>query len=76
MSDGKIRVKSETIYSIEVNDKGECIYFDVSDIGLQAKLVECFDLINKETSKFTKKENELLEKSKKEVKQEGKAGQF
>ena len=72
MSDGKIRVKSETIYSIEVNDKGECIYFDVSDIGLQAKLVECFDLINKETSKFTKKENELLEKSKKEVKEESK----
>lgn len=67
MSDGKIRVKSETLYEIEVNDNGECIYFDISDIGLQAKLVECFDLVNKETSKFSKKEKELLEKSKKEV---------
>lgn len=72
MSDGKIRVKSETIYSIEVNDEGECIYLDMSDIGLQAKLVECFDLINKETTKFSKKENELLKKSKKEVEEENK----
>lgn len=71
MSDGKIRVKSETRYEIEVNDDGECICFDMSDIGLQAKLVECFDLVNKETAKFSKKEKELLEKSKKEV-QDGK----
>lgn len=66
MSDGKIRVKSETIYSIEVNDKGECIYLDLSDIGLQAKLVECFDTINKETERFTKKEQELIKKINKE----------
>lgn len=66
MSDGKIRVKSETLYSIEVNDKGECIYLDLSDIGLQAKLVECFDTINKETEKFTKKEQELIKKIAKE----------
>lgn len=66
MSDGKIRVKSETLYEIEVNDKGECIYLDLSDIGLQAKLVECFDSINKETDKFTKKEQELIKKINKE----------
>ena len=68
MANGSIRVKSETVYEIEVNDKGECIYFDISDIGLQAKLVECFDTINKETEKFSKKEKELLEKSKQEEK--------
>ena len=60
MSNGKIRVKSETLYEIEVNDNGECIYFDISDIGLQAKLIECFDLVNKETREFSKKEEELL----------------
>lgn len=53
--DGKIRVKSQTLYEIEVNDEGECISFDVSDIGLQAKFIECFDSINKETNKFSKK---------------------
>lgn len=70
MSDGKIRVKSETIYSIEVNDEGECIYFDISDIGLQARFIECFDLVNKETNKFSKKEKELLSKIQEEAKEE------
>lgn len=70
MSDGKIRVKSETLYSIEVNDNGDCIYFDISDIGLQAKFVECFDLINKETNKFSKNEKELLKKINEEKKEE------
>ncbi len=68
--DGKIRVKSQTLYEIEVNDEGECISFDVSDIGLQAKFIECFDSINKETNKFSKKEKELLEKIKNERQEE------
>lgn len=72
MSDGKIRVKSETIYSIEVNDKGECIFFDVCDIGLQAKFIECFDLINRETNKFAKREKEFLEKIQEEQKEKNK----
>lgn len=72
MSDGKIRVKSETMYSIEVNDDGECIFFDISDIGLQAKFIECFDLVNKETEKFSKREKELLQKVQEEATQERK----
>lgn len=72
MSDGKIRVKSETIYSIEVNDEGDCIYFDISDISLQAKFIECFDLIDTETIKFSKKEKELLKNIEKEIKEERK----
>lgn len=71
MSNGKIRVKSETLYSIEVNDKGECIYIDTADIGLQAKLVECFDEVEKETVSFDKKEKEIIQKIKQEEKQEG-----
>lgn len=72
MSNGKIRVKSETLYLIEVNDEGDCIYFDISDIGLQAKLVECFDMVNKETDRFTKKEKELIQKIQNEPKKETK----
>lgn len=64
MPDGSIRIKSETLYTIEVNDKGECIELDLSDIGLEAKFIECFDLINKETAIYSKKEKELLEKTK------------
>ena len=71
MSNGKIRVKSETLFSIEVNDKGECIYIDTADIGLQAKLVECFDEVEKETVSFDKKEKEIIQKIKQEEKQEG-----
>lgn len=71
MSDGKIRVKSSTMYEIEVNDMGECIYIDVADIGLQARLVECFDQVQKETSNFSKKEKDILNLIQKETKKEG-----
>lgn len=70
MSDGKIRVKSSTIYSIEVNDNGDCIYIDTADIGLQAKLVECFEQVEKESTIFSKKEQEILTKIEKEERKE------
>lgn len=41
----KIRVKSSTIYTIEVNDEGENIDFDISDTGLASKMVRAFDKI-------------------------------
>ena len=60
MSNGSIRVKSSTIYTIEVNDKGEEISFDLADIGLQARLIECYQEIEVETSKYEKEEEKLL----------------
>lgn len=71
MSNGSIRVKSKTVYTIEVNDEGEEISFDLADIGLQAKLIECYQDIEKETAKFEREEKALLEKVENEEKQEG-----
>lgn len=39
-----LRIKNKDVYRIEVNDKGECIEFDLSDIGLKAK---CYDALDK-----------------------------
>lgn len=70
MANGSIRVKSSTLYEIEVNDNGECIYIDTADIGLQAKLIECFDEVEKESKAFDKKEQEILQKISQEDKKE------
>ena len=54
------RVKSKTLYIIEVNDEGETIEFDTEDINLPTKLIECWQNIQKELSNFAKKENEII----------------
>lgn len=41
----KLRVKNKDLYRIEVNDNGECIEFDLNDIGSKIKLHEALDKI-------------------------------
>lgn len=56
-----IRVKSKDIFKIEVNDKGEYIEFDLSDVSLTFKCYEAIEKIEKITKEASKKEKELLE---------------
>ena len=74
MSNGSIRVQSKTIYTIEVNDNGEYIEFDLSDVGLEARFIECNDKIQKELADFTKKENDIIKKIQKEAEKEKEEG--
>lgn len=51
----KIRIKNKDIYRIEVNDDGECIEFDLNDIGLKIKLYDALDKIEKINNKYQEK---------------------
>ena len=42
----------ENVYKIEVNDKGECIEFDLLDIELPVKCMNTGDAIRKETKVY------------------------
>lgn len=53
MATNSIRVKSETAYTIEVNDAGETITFDLTDTALASKLFRMFDRVDKITKKYT-----------------------
>ena len=59
MADGKIRVKSSSIYTIEVNDNGDTIAFDVSDTGLATKMVRTFDKVNDLVEEYQEKAKEI-----------------
>ena len=59
-----LRIKNKDLYVIEVNDKGECIEFDLSDIGLPIKCYECLEKIKKIEQEMIVKEKELKEKLK------------
>lgn len=59
MSNSKIRVQSKSLYSIEVNDKGECIYFDLSEVGLPARLLETYEGLQAMIAKFEKNKDEI-----------------
>lgn len=61
-----IRVKSKNLFKIEVNDKGEYIEFDLSDVSLNFRCYEAIDRVKEITKKASKKEKELLEKIVKE----------
>lgn len=65
-----IRIKKNDIYKIEVNDKGECIEFDLSDVSLNFKLYDAIEKINKLKNETSIKEKELLEKIAKEDKKQ------
>ena len=41
-----IRVQNKDIYRIEVNDKGECIQFDLTDIELPFRLEKSKNMVN------------------------------
>ena len=55
-----IRVKNKDLFRIEVNDKGEFIEFDLSDVSLNFRCYEAIDKIKKLTEEASKKEKELL----------------
>lgn len=57
-----LRIRNKDLYVIEVNDKGECIEFDLSDIGLHIKCYECLEKIKKIEQEMIVKEKELNEK--------------
>lgn len=61
-----IRVKSKDLFRIEVNDNGEFIQFDLSDVSLNFRCYEAIDRINKIKKDVIEKERELLEKISKE----------
>jgi hypothetical protein len=58
----KIRVKSSTIYTIEVNDDGDTIEFDISDTGLATKMVKTFDKVNDLIDEYQEKGREIDER--------------
>jgi len=62
MANGKIRVKSSTIYTIEVNDNGDTIEFDISDTGLANKMVRAFDKVNNLVDEYQEKAKEIDER--------------
>ena len=57
-----IRVKSKDLFRIEVNDKGEYIEFDLSDVSLNFRCYEAIDKVNNIINEASKKEKELLKK--------------
>ncbi len=54
-----IRVHSNTEYVIEVNDNGDTISFDTSDIGLTSRLYDTFDQLDKLAREYEVKAAEL-----------------
>lgn len=44
----KLRVEKDNVYKIEVNDKGECIEFDLLDIELPIKLINASEELKKQ----------------------------
>lgn len=42
-----LRIQKKDIYKIEVNDKGECIEFDLLDLNLKFRCLEALDKIEK-----------------------------
>lgn len=51
----KLRIKNKDIYRIEVNDEGECIEFDLADIGLKVKCYKALDEIEKVAERYKEK---------------------
>ena len=61
-----IRVKNKDLFRIEVNDKGEYIEFDLSDVSLTFKCYEAIEKLEKIQKEASKKEIELLQQILKE----------
>ena len=54
-----LRIENKDIYRIEVNDKGEYIEFDLTDISTGAKLYDALNEVKKIESKYTKEMQEV-----------------
>lgn len=59
MAQGSIRVQSESEYSIEVNDKGETIVFDLSDTSLTSRLFRMFERVDQLEREMAKAARDL-----------------
>lgn len=51
----KIRIGNDNVYRIEVNDKGECIEFDLLDIELPMKLINASERLKEEKEKHSER---------------------
>ena len=65
MEKSNFRVKSKTEHIIEVNDKGETISFDLTDVSLGLRLIETNDQLSELLDKTEKKIRELTNVSNK-----------
>lgn len=72
MSKQSIRIKSNTVYEIEVNDKGEVIVIDPEDLNLYEHAYEMMDSIKEAETDFNNesKEIEKLEESDSKTRQQ------
>lgn len=61
-----IRVESKNKYTIEVNDNGDTISFDLTDFSLPAKLLNVYNNLESLTNQYDK-ENKTILKRKDEV---------
>ena len=59
---GSIRIESKSKYTIEVNDKGETIAFDLADFRLPAKLLNVYTNLEELTDKYEQESKSLLER--------------
>ena len=57
----KIRVEKKNIYTIEVNDNGDTIEFDLEDIGLNFKLLKALKEVDR-IKDYMKKEVSIIDK--------------
>lgn len=55
----KLRVEKDNVYKIEVNDKGECIEFDLLDIELPIKLINASEELKKQKEIYKEKIEKL-----------------
>lgn len=60
----KLRLDNEDTYKLEVNDKGEYIEFDLTDIGLPERIMNASDKIKKIDSQYKEQLLELTKKYK------------
>lgn len=59
---GSIRVESKSKYTIEVNDKGETIEFDLADFRLPAKLLNVYTNLEDLAKRYDEESKKILER--------------
>ena len=58
----KLRIEKKDIYTIEVNDKGECIEFDLADINLNLKGYQTLEKLEEKMKEIKNSINEFNNK--------------
>lgn len=59
----QLRIQKRDLYEIEVNDEGETITFDLTDIGLPLKLAKAYDDIEEIRKQYKIKELAISKKT-------------